>query len=57
MPQHPDKDPKGMLAALAALVLQRIPDVGKTDTGIVHQVKYLVWGREGRRSSSPTATR
>ncbi|MBO2465085.1 DUF3558 family protein [Actinomadura violacea] len=44
VPQHPDKDPKGMLAALAALVLQRIPDVGKADTGIVHQVKYVVWG-------------
>lgn len=47
VPQHPDKDPKGMLAALAALVLQRIPDVGKTDTGIVHQVKYVVWGSGG----------
>ncbi|KAB2360221.1 MmpS family transport accessory protein [Actinomadura montaniterrae] len=47
VPQHPDKDPKGMLAALAALVLQRIPDVGKADTGIVHQVKYVVWGSGG----------
>jgi hypothetical protein len=47
VPQHPDKDPKGMLAGLAALVLQRIPDVGKSDTGIVHQVKYVVWGTGG----------
>ncbi|QKG24303.1 hypothetical protein ACTIVE_5946 [Actinomadura verrucosospora] len=44
VPQHPDKDPKAMLAGLAALVLQRIPNVGKADTGIVHQVKYVVWG-------------
>ncbi|MFB4302659.1 hypothetical protein [Actinomadura sp. NTSP31] len=53
VPQHPDKDPKGMLAGLAGLVLQRLPDVGKADTGTVHQVKYVVWG-SGKVSSQVT---
>ncbi|GAA2157327.1 hypothetical protein [Actinomadura napierensis] len=44
VPQHPDKDPKGILAGLAGLVLQRLPNVGKADTGTVHQVKYVLWG-------------
>jgi hypothetical protein len=43
-PQKPAKDPKGTLAGLAGLVLQRLPNVGKSDTGTVHQVTYVVTG-------------
>jgi hypothetical protein len=45
-----EPDPRTVLAGLAALVLQRIPDVGKTDTGRTHQVKYEVLGT-GRATS------
>jgi hypothetical protein len=39
-----EQDPRTVLTGLAALVLKRIPDVGKTDTGRTHQVRYDVLG-------------
>jgi hypothetical protein len=53
-----EQDPRTVLTGLAALVLQRIPDVGKTDTGRTHKVTYQVLGA-GRATSitysDPTA--
>lgn len=37
-------DPKDALAGLGALVLERVPDLGKTDTGSTHTVKFEVVG-------------
>jgi hypothetical protein len=52
-----EKDPREVLAGLAGLLLKRIPDVGKTDTGVTHKVRYKVSGT-GRaktiRYSDPT---
>ena len=39
-----EKDPREVLAGLAGLVLERIPEVGKTDTGVTHKVQYQVTG-------------
>jgi hypothetical protein len=39
-----EPDPRTVLAGLAALVLQRVPNVGKADTGRTHQVTYEVLG-------------
>ncbi|MGI8336486.1 MmpS family transport accessory protein [Actinomadura scrupuli] len=39
-----EKDPREVLTGLAGLVLERIPDVGKTDTGVTHKVQYEVTG-------------
>lgn len=40
-----EQDPRTVLSGLAALVLQRIPDVGKVDTGTTHKVTYQVTGK------------
>jgi hypothetical protein len=45
-----EQDPRTVLTGLAALVLQRVPDVGKTDTGRTHKVTYEVLGT-GRATS------
>ncbi|WP_157610316.1 MmpS family transport accessory protein [Spirillospora albida] len=42
-----EKDPRTVLSGLAALVLQRLPDVGTKDTGTRHQVRYEITGRPG----------
>jgi hypothetical protein len=45
-----EKEPRDVLVGLAGLVLQRIPDVGKTDTGVTHKVRYEVTGSGRARS-------
>jgi hypothetical protein len=39
-----EQDPRTLLSGLAGLVLQRIPTVGKTDTGRMQQVRFTVLG-------------
>jgi hypothetical protein len=39
-----EKDPRGTLAKLARLVWERLPDVGRTDTGITPSVHFAVTG-------------
>jgi hypothetical protein len=39
-----EADPKTLLSGLAGLVLQRIPTVGKTDTGKTQKVRFVVTG-------------
>jgi hypothetical protein len=39
-----EQDPRVLLSGLAGLVLQRIPAVGKTDTGRTHRAKFTVIG-------------
>lgn len=45
-----EKEPREVLAGLAALVLQRIPEVGKKDTGVTHKLRFEVLGK-GRAQS------
>jgi hypothetical protein len=40
-----EKDPREVLVGLAQLALQRIPNVGKADTGVTHKVTFAVVGR------------
>lgn len=44
MKEKDEKDPRTVLTGLAGLVLQRIPDVGKTASGSTHQVTYTITG-------------
>lgn len=46
----PLTDPKGMLTALASTVLERVPDLGRTDPGKTLKVRYEVTGN-GRAAS------
>jgi hypothetical protein len=39
-----EKDPRTVLTGLAGLVLQRIPNVGRTDTGKTHKAEFAVAG-------------
>lgn len=39
-----EQPPREVLTGLAGLVLQRIPNVGRTDTGTTHEVTYAVSG-------------
>jgi len=39
-----EQDPRVLLSGLAGLVLQRIPSVGKTDTGRTHKAEFTVIG-------------
>jgi hypothetical protein len=39
-----EQDPRVLLSGLAGLVLQRIPDVGKADTGRMQQARFTVLG-------------
>lgn len=47
-----EKDPKEILTGLAGLVLQRIPNVGKVDTGKTHKIHFQVLGRGRAKSIS-----
>ncbi len=39
-----EKDPREVLSGLAGLVLQRVPNVGRADTGVTETVRYTVTG-------------
>jgi hypothetical protein len=39
-----EKDPRTLLSGLAGLVLQRIPNVGRTDTGTTQKARFTVVG-------------
>ncbi len=39
-----EQNPRVLLSGLAGLVLQRIPNVGKTDTGVTSKVRFTVTG-------------
>ena len=39
-----EKDPREVLTGLAGLVLQRIPNAGRADTGVTQKVRYTVTG-------------
>jgi hypothetical protein len=39
-----EKDPRTVLTGLAGLVLQRIPNVGRADTGKTHKAEFVVAG-------------
>jgi|tagenome__1003787_1003787.scaffolds.fasta_scaffold20849789_1 hypothetical protein len=43
-----EQDPRVLLSGLAGLVLQRVPAVGKTDTGRMQQARFTVIGPGGR---------
>lgn len=44
MREKNEKDPREMLTGLVGLILQRIPKVGKSDTGVIHKVTYTISG-------------
>lgn len=39
-----EQDPKTVLTGLAGLIFQRVPNVGRTDTGSTHKARYQITG-------------